>query len=426
MILRLKKIVGGWAVLFGFGVYGMALAQLGGTNIDGIQIDVAAMFRMGDAKDLDCQVRLEFSGENILRSENAYPVRIFRAVDDTGVNLIRTNSQRNEWISSLRDGHALTTISLKAPVVYAHKLAQLEGEVELMVRTTNTETITNLLQPAALKKIRFNLENIRLPWWEPGELEVTASEAVKLEVKNTNTYACEVLLTFRGGEVGKSMGIRKVSVTKAETEAGQSFKFSESHRSIMNRFSSLGDSGAGRCVQLRLPLETDAANPRKIINLEGEAEVYCPSPTNGGEVVFNGFIKQPGQTFQNEALTRCGVKLFFVGWDNFAVRQKDWHSRFVTIYSGNTRSHPPEKVADSLYFLVENPQNRIIRIEFLDEKGQWQPTSVMIGNESLKATTDHQLYIFDKPPPDETQLRIYLATPESLNHVKFKIQDIPL
>jgi hypothetical protein len=90
------------------------------------------------------------------------------------------------------------------------------------------------------------------------------------------------------------------------------------------------------------------------------------------------------------------------------------------------RVKAPENVNDSLQFLVEDPERRVIKYEFLDEKGQSLPAGQMIGTDSLTTTTSHQLHIFDKPPSDGTQLRIYLATPESLQRVKFKVKDIPL
>jgi hypothetical protein len=512
------------SVIVATGMPLMAHAQLGGTNVDGVQIDVRAIYRNGDSRDLDCDVILVFSGEKIDLAFKMSQARVIRAVDDKGANLVRTNRQHNgsDFWPPMRLQRGFTqTIILKAPVVHAHTIAHLEGEAEMFTRTGNSPVITNFLArsgkvlhqplldkyqvkitevreptnalilppaitirvedpfeklesvvlqkadgtllspksilssptephvslmvylfhgglphdlqllanlavPETSRKIRFNLENIRLPWWEPADLEVTASEVTKIEVKNTNTYACQFLLTFSGGQIAGSTGIRKLFFTRAESESGQSFKINDSYRWMMDSFSPLEDSGAGRCVQMQLPLETQTAHPRAIRNLEGEAEVYCPSPTNGGIVVFNGFVNHPGEALHDDVLTRCGVKLTYVGRDNFETRKKDWQVNRTTFIRGVAQAKLRENIKDSLQFLVEDPERRIIKHEFLDEKGQWLPADEMIGTDSLTTTTSRQLHIFDYPPSDGTQLRIYLATPESLQRVKFKVNDIPL
>ena len=512
------------SVIVATGMSLVAHAQLGGTNVDGVQIDVRAIYRNGDSRDLDCDVMMEFSGKKIGRTVKMSQARAIRAIDDTGANLVRTNRQHNGWDfwPPMRSEHGFSqTIVLKAPVVYAHTIAHLEGEAEMFMRTSSPPVITNFLAragevlhhplldqyqikitqlreptnalilppemtirvedplrkpenvvlqkadgtllhpkstapsptepqvtlmvyqfraglpenllvvanldvPEVSQKIRFDLENIRLPWWEPANLAVTASEVTKIEVKNTNTYACRFVLTFSGGQIASSMGIRKLFFTRAESETGQSFKVNESYRWMMSFFSAQGDFGAGRCVQMWLPLEIQAAHPHAVRNLEGEAEVYCPSPTNGGMVVFDGFVKRPGEALHDDALTRCGVKLTFVGRDNFETCKKDWQVNRATMISVKPRVKAPENVNDSLQFLVEDPERRVIKYEFLDEKGQSLPAGQMIGTDSLTTTTSHQFHIFDKPPSDGTQLRIYLATPESLQRVKFKVKDIPL
>ncbi|HEY5043178.1 MAG TPA: hypothetical protein VIK53_14385, partial [Verrucomicrobiae bacterium] len=66
-------------------------AQLADTQLDGLQIQVASIYRFGDSRDLDCSVGLKFTGAKADSSIGMSPVKIIQAVDDTGMDLVRTN-----------------------------------------------------------------------------------------------------------------------------------------------------------------------------------------------------------------------------------------------------------------------------------------------------------------------------------------------
>jgi hypothetical protein len=506
-----------------------ARAQLGGTNLDGIRIDVRAIYRSGDSRDLDCVVRLEFAGEKMAGAMKMSQVRVLQAVDDTGADLVRTNKHRHEWGASppMRSVNGFSqTIDLKTPSTNAHVIKRLEGETEIFTTTANPPVFTNfaaqtagilrhpmldqyqvklsyqireltngliippdkkievqaddpqaklvslvfqktdgsllraistssstsnphftsavydlsgvssrdlkllvnLATPEASQTVRFKLENIRLPWFDPPDLNVTATDVTRIDLKKTNLYACRLLLTFAGGRVASSAGIRELFISRAESDTGQKFKINNDYRWMMNGFDGLGVNGAGRSARKWVPLEIATNNVKSIRILEGEAELYFPNFANNGIVSFNDFLSHPGEPLATEALTRCRVKLVFLGRDNFATKRKDWLSQRTVLTGGLPPGQSSEVVKDSLHFSVDDPEKRIIKIEFLNQKGEPLIALAQMNSSETHSLTalSYQLYGFKTPPPDGTQLRIWLATPESLECVRFKVENIPL
>ena len=128
-----------------------ARAQLGQTNINGVQIDVRHVLRFGDTRDLDGFVILEFSGNKEAHYTNMSAVRLIRAVDNTGKDLMRAPkfpylpespvpTRSGFW------GH----VYLKSPAKNAKTIRVLECETELLGHKTNST-------------LRFVIENISLP-----------------------------------------------------------------------------------------------------------------------------------------------------------------------------------------------------------------------------------------------------------------------
>jgi hypothetical protein len=503
-------------------------AQLGEAILDGIRIDVREIYRVGDSRDLDCIVRLEFSGEKFAGVLRMSQAGIIRAIDDTGADLVRTNKQHYAFGTSppwqTQHGYS-ETIALKTPAPNAKTIRLLEGEVEIFTPTVNPPIFTNFISqsdqtfshplldrfqiklsyrghksnnaagsaekeielqvddplkkltkitfqradgsllraastsifetnprltttvynfnavpprdlkmvvylavPEASQKIQFKLENIRLPWVDSPELLVEATDVTKINIKNKDEYACRLLLTFTGGPVAGSSGIRKLKINRAESDTGQNFKIKEDERYWLGGFSPLDNSASGRNAHKWVPLVASTNNVKSIRILEGEAELFVPNSTNGGIVEFDDFLNHPGEPLSDEALNRSKVKLTYLGPDNFETLKKDWQAHRATFIINTPLTKLSEDIKDSLQFSVDDPEKRIIQMEFLNAKGEPLIVSTQMNSTKELSTnsTSYQLFTFRTLPPAGTRLRIELATPESLKPVKFKVENIPL
>jgi len=547
-------------------------AQFTFTQLDGLQIRVTGIGRFGDTRDLDCSIGLMFTGEKVCQAFSMSLVKIIQAVDDTGMDLVRTNKHFFDADGSPSAKTALgfvrTIGGLKAPSPNAKTIRHLEGEVNLAIpttsnggrfvvenfmsragevihharleeygikltyhtlesyvdfqraqrkkyvdalessiekscfsgiygnptnpprtavaiqiddpqqkllsfaferadgkplRATGTSTfpgfhcyrfdavppndlklVVFVAAPGAVSTEWFSLENIRLPWVDPPDVQVVVGEDPFFCCDQKDSSDYHLLLNFIGGQVTNSAGIRKLWINRAEDETGQALKVKESEGGLSPLENS---SYTGRHISKLVTLETRTKKLKKLRVLEGEAELYFPSRANGGMVEFNGFLSQTNKPLLDAALQRSGVKLAFLGRDNFETRWQEWKKPgqgwHLTVQP-STKTGLSETVKDSLQFSIEDPERRLVKLVFLAGKDELNPDpehvlvkEVLLDGkgELLPAGTPitrwpnlrrFRLYNFKVPPPEETRVMVYLTTPESLRRIPFKVENILL
>ena len=263
--------------------------------------------RFGDTRDLDCSISLEFSGIRITNAGGMSPIRVILAIDDTGRSLMRTKQPVAPFstLSPRRttDGYWQQVTGLRSPATNATAIRLLECETELQPRTTNT----------ALQILRFKLENIRLPWIDPPNLQVVATDVSRLNTPMIPS-AGRLLLTFFGGPITNCAGIKSLRIHRIESAGGQPLQLKESDRSSLERFSPLEfDSGRGRYVQKHVTFDAPSPDAKQIRVIKGEAELFFPNLANGAFAEFGDFIAHPGEPLRKTVLDQNGVKLAFLG-----------------------------------------------------------------------------------------------------------------
>jgi hypothetical protein len=170
-------------VVLGSGFWGVASfvasAQLASTQLDGLQINCTGIYLSGDSRDLDCSIGLEFTGQKADHAVRVSRVKIIRAEDDTGMDLVRTNKNFSPGSDSPgSDGGLFQMIrGLKSPAPKAKAIRQLEAEAPVVGRMTSgrfrvyrfktlpppgTQLVLYLAVPESLKHIPFSIKNIPL------------------------------------------------------------------------------------------------------------------------------------------------------------------------------------------------------------------------------------------------------------------------
>jgi hypothetical protein len=511
-----------------------ATAQLGSTNLDGMQVQVTSIYRSGDSRNLDCSLGFRFLAAKTNRASNLEKIEILGAVDDTGRNLVRTNRAlplnncplpfNGEWLYSTVGG-------LKAPDEKAKNIKRLRAEAHFMERTEIPLVLTNFMsQPRKLLRqplldqyhikivyngladeappgslvidrkadkrislkiddplhkivsltftkpdgqsfpadreasfltrgandgqtycfkekpprnvnlalnleaakttnvIRFDIDNVRLPWIDLPVFDVSATHATFRPGKETNWSNGSLTLSFTGGELTNALGIRNLSIQKMEDDSGQPVKV----QSVLIRFSALPPTAmdSGRNVDKTLMLKFQSPAPKSIRILKGEAELICPS-TNDYVVTINDFMAQPGKPFEQPLLKSNQVRLAYLTAVNFSAFRNDLTKTNWVFSKGPTDS--VLETTNTLVFMLEDSRHSILtpwgghELNFFDSQGNELPiTGNLSAGSNLKDAGEIRAYRFKTLPPKNTQLRVCLAVPESLEHVPFEIKNIPL
>lgn len=256
------------------------------------------------------------------------------------------------------------------------------------------------------------------------------------EVTDTPTtgqfhQSCEVTLKFMGDTVADSFGVREVHVLKAIDDTGRDLL---SDKQQVFSFFSPNEKGRN-ILEKKVALKNPSRSAKAIQQLTGRAELFYPSTENGGKVVAKGFLERPGEFIEAPSMAKWKVKMMYATKEVVEARRKElaaereetkqfeqagedflnaFANLFGTMFSGFWSDKP------SLRFLVEDPEKRLVYLEFLDAQGKPLKGAGHSIGQGL------HVYAFEQQPSPHTQLVIYLATPEAISEVPFELQDVPL
>src|SRR5689334_12688681 len=114
-----------------------ARAQLATTQAGGLQISAEQVYLSGDTRDLDCSVAIKFTGGTASNAAGMSHVKVIRAVDEAGKDLIRTNrpisTPSAKWLPGSRAFYQV--VPLKSPSNTGKPIRLIEAEVELFTPT---------------------------------------------------------------------------------------------------------------------------------------------------------------------------------------------------------------------------------------------------------------------------------------------------
>ena len=514
-----------------------AEAQLASTNLDGLHIAVANIYRSGDSRDLDCSIGFNFSGEMTERAIGLSSVKILEAVDDTGKSLIRTNrhSVVDDRLAPARRISGLWQLAhgLKSPAPNAKTIRHLEAEVELYTPTTNTPVLTNFMSkpgkvlhqetldqypikiiyeseandappgsliidrnagksillrvddpqhklvkmafqkvdgrmlatprvgrsvfgshtdyhfvfpkppphdlnlvvyvatPKATDKVRFGLDNIRLPWVDLPNFEASANVVSQQRGRGTNPFVCYLQLNFTGGVLTNAAGIRDLWITNAEDNFGRSIKVGYGywgHALWRWKFDAMPPPMSnGRSVHKLVPLVFQSFAPKGIRVLKGNVEMIGLNATTAGKVVITNFLSHTNAPFDLPILNTNRVRLAFQGTVSYAAKHQELAASNLVFENSRTlAAEVPATNHNALEFVLDDPDHAVIapfgdnRLNFRDSQGKkLQVIRIMTSGNRI-------VYRFLSLPSADTQLVLYLAIPLSLHRVPFQIKDIPL
>jgi hypothetical protein len=237
---------------------------------------------------------------------------------------------------------------------------------------------------------------------------------------------CEIELQVIGDTVAESAGLRAIRIKTAVDDTGRDLLKEEEESPSFDEINTEQKTSIEKTVKLKNP-----ARSAKFIKLiEGEVELFQPTAANGGVVVEKRFMTRVNAPLQSATLKKWNVQITYMTKEGIEAKKKEIEKKqeagekigeafaqlFQGIFGGMTSDD-----ANSLQFVIEDPDGRFVDLKFQDAKGKPIDTQGRFRSGPLYG------YSFGEalPGPD-AQLVIYLATPTSLKAVPFKVENIPL
>ena len=350
----------------------------------------------------------------VLPLQNGEPQTIAFECEDPNHKLLETSFQHRDGTPIHDD--AITSGEMKIGTnriwSYTFKLESLQ-DINLTVR---------LDVPLRREATHFKIGWPRLPWIQPTNLEVVSIKALT-EKKSTRGY-CLALATFQGGLLTNALGIRKVSITKAEDDASNDIT------TVMDQLSPYGFDARekledGGSVTKGIWLQSRSSRLKIIKTLEGDAELFCGGPGDRVMVDLRSDLK-PGDTITSPELKQKGVSFTFVGPRNFNKTDEELNSSSGLVLHSWFRKEKetPEDLMDSLLFSYEDPKSVLLSHfglfwEFLDAE-EWRTSP-----NTTDYTQKFWLFRFDKLPK-KGRVVVYVVNPSAIRRVHFKAENIPV
>jgi len=244
--------------------------------------------------------------------------------------------------------------------------------------------------------------------------------------RTTGTHFKGLTITFNalGDDIADAKAT-KLTIDEAIDDTGLSLIKDESSR---DDFKFSGDSFSN--------LEVSLKNPKRkatmIKSLVGTFTVFSPQNDPDSVALIPGFQGKADKNLQHKALKKANVTIRILSRETY----EEWKTKeeaelkekalaegimgamldsMLSLFGGFM------SVDDrSVVMLVDDPDNRIIRLEFLDKDDK------KINSNSSMSSGNNKIFGFQQKLPDDAKLMVYLATGKSLKVLPIKMTDIVL
>jgi len=264
------------------------------------------------------------------------------------------------------------------------------------------------------------------------DIRVVVDNVMDMRATGNSLPRCQVQLSFSGADVADAFEIHDVRIMAAVDDTGRDLRVDSEQEKARRRlfpsnaYTSPGNAYAPQTAHT-VELVSPARDARTIKVLEGEADLLFPTPENGGLVIIKNFMAHPGDAFSDPLLKRSNVTIAYLGKEGSEANTSNKTVQAIpALPPGPTQM--PRRIpfgkrpgpGKGLQFSVDDPDHRLADMVFMDSYGRqiWVGMS-SVGNGS-------RTYQFQSEISSNLQLRVYLATPEAIKTVPFKIENIAL
>ncbi|HEV2392835.1 MAG TPA: hypothetical protein VG146_10790 [Verrucomicrobiae bacterium] len=240
---------------------------------------------------------------------------------------------------------------------------------------------------------------------------------------------CKIELKFTGDPAADAGSVRRVRVTEATDELGRDLIIKNEDELSSASFNSGHSSGALKTdVKLRNP----SRNATTIKIIKGEVELFNPTEANGGLLTIKNVLQHPAEPIRNPGLAKLGIQVMYLTKETYEAKKKEIDQKaagdpagqkLAEAFGGLFKGMFGGMMSDSknsIQLYIQDPQKRVMDLKFID--GQGKP----LKSRERWSSGDFNTTGLDAPPPQDTQLVIQLATPESVKSYPFVVENIPL
>ncbi|HUA38279.1 MAG TPA: hypothetical protein VMA35_07745 [Candidatus Sulfopaludibacter sp.] len=237
---------------------------------------------------------------------------------------------------------------------------------------------------------------------------------------------CKVELKFTGDAAADAQSVRRVHLAEATDTAGRDL-IPKKNDEMASHFMGFGQSSGTLSTEVKLRNPSRSATAIKM--LEGSVELFNPTEANGGLLTVKGVLQHPAEPVQNAALAKYHIQLMYLTKAAYDAKKKEIASQpngdqrlgeaFGQLFKGMFGGMVSDS-KNSIQLYISDPDKRIVDLKFVDGQGNPLKSFQSFSTDSFRSTD------FQSPPLPDTQLKIQLATPESLKTYSFQVENIAL
>jgi hypothetical protein len=264
------------------------------------------------------------------------------------------------------------------------------------------------------------------------DIHVVVGSVTDMRATGNSLPGCQLQLNFSGTGVVDAFGIRDVRITTALDDTGHDLRLDASQDLARRRFtggamSSFQGPSYAPPLSHTIALTSPSRDAHTIKVLEGEADLLFPTPENGGLVIVKDFLAHPGEAYTDPLLKKSNVSIAYLAKDDSETNTSNKISQAVPPAPVDP-SQAPRRLpflkrpgqTKPLRFIINDPDHRLADMTFLDAYGRQIAASIM------SISPESRTYLVQSELPSNLRVYIYLATPDAIKTVPFRIETINL
>lgn len=244
----------------------------------------------------------------------------------------------------------------------------------------------------------------------------------------------EVKLKLSGGDLAQGKAV-KVDVSKAVDDTGRDL-LKNDDSFFRDEYKPIELSNPDR-FEISLDLKNPARKAANVAELSGTLSVLLPDSDPSAVVTLENYPALSAKPITNATLKSASIEMRLFGkGDNAKLKEESRALRAADRkakgggLSGWLKDAVGDVFADTLTggfgsdddisFLIQDPQKRIVKIEFADHDGK------EIRRNGSWRSAKSQGYSFRGGLPPDAKIRVYLSTEKSLIKLPFQFKSIEL
>lgn len=244
---------------------------------------------------------------------------------------------------------------------------------------------------------------------------------------------CKISIIVMGSVVSRSLGIRSARISYAVDDTGLIISKKDPDEKETSQFR----EGRSDKMTASVSLKNPDRSAKTIQIIKGEVELFHPDADNGGIAEIPDFLAlKPGQSLSHPALSQWNISIQAMTRETYEIHKKrelenakkspdfekmgeELGAAFGQALEGMFSGMMGDD-KNSLYFIIKDPQHKLVDLRFRDATGKEIDTNWSTSMGEIRS------YGFKTPPARTMKLIAYLAAPKAVSLIPFELKDIPL